>query len=303
MIIGELRDGQLEIIHRSRETVRLAEGLSSKSELSAGARQRALDCLARFGEQLRESLATQVRVAGTSALRRVRDDAAFMSAAEALLGHPVEVISGIEEARLVYAGATCGLSPATGFRLVMDIGGGSTEIILGEGAQPRVMESLPMGCVSMTERFFAGGRITQSGFENARKAARNALQPVKSLFLKTTECEAIGTSGTIRATAEVARELGLANNSITLQVVESLITAVLEFGSIDKISLAGLSERRAQIWPGGLSILAELFDVLCIGEMRVSDTALREGLLYDLLPEKVPGLFNSSINKPGTFSS
>lgn len=284
MIVGELRHGQLTIIDRSRETIRLAEDLSPASELTNEARQRALDCLSRFGERLRELRADRVRVAGTSTMRRIRDDTAFITAAEALLGHRIEVISGIEEARLVYAGVAHSLPPTMGLRLVMDIGGGSTEVILGRAEQPQAMASLRMGCVTMTERFFPGGAITHAGFINARKAARSRLLSVEAIIRDATDAEAIGTSGTIRATAKVAQQLELAGTGITLKTVESLITEVLEFDSVDELLLTGLSERRAQVWPGGLSILAELFDVFRIDEMRVSDTALREGLLYDLLP-------------------
>ncbi len=283
MIVGELRHGQLAIIDRIRETVRLAEGLSSKGDLSDDARQRALDCLARFGERLRDMRAGSVRVAGTSTIRRAREDTSFMLEAEALLGHPIEVISGIEEARLVYKGVTYSLPPTDGMRLVTDIGGGSTEVILGHASVPRALESLHMGCVSMTERFFPAGEITKSGFNKARMAARLELRPVKAFFRGAADIQAIGTSGTIRATETVAQALGLVDAGITLQTIESLIDKVLEFKSVDELSLKGLSERRAQVWPGGLSILVELLSTLRIDEMKVSDGALREGLLYDLL--------------------
>jgi len=283
MIVGELRHGQLAIIDRIRETVRLAEGLSSKGELSSDARRRALDCLSRFGERLRDMHAGSVRAAGTSTIRRAREDSSFMTEAEALLGHPIEVISGIEEARLVYKGVTHSLPPTDGMRLVTDIGGGSTEVILGHASVPRALESLHMGCVSMTERFFPDGEITKAGFKKARMAARLELRPVKAFFRGTSDIQAIGTSGTIRSTEAVARELGLVDNGITLQTLESLIDTVLEFNSVDELSLKGLSERRAQVWPGGLSILAELLRTLRIEDMKVSDGALREGLLYDLL--------------------
>ncbi|MGI9247953.1 MAG: exopolyphosphatase [Woeseiaceae bacterium] len=283
MIVGELRHGQLAILDRIRETVRLAEGLSSKGDISADARQRALDCLSRFGERLRDMHAGSVRAAGTSTIRRAREDSTFMSEAEAALGHPIETISGIEEARLVYTGVTHSLPPTDGMRLVTDIGGGSTEVILGQAAQPRAMESLHLGCVSMTERFFPRGEISRAGFNKARMAARLELRPVKAFFRDATEIEAIGTSGTIRATEQVAQQLGLVESGVTLAAIESMINKVLTFESVDDLSMKGLSERRAQVWPGGLSILAELFAALRINEMRVSDGALREGLLYDLL--------------------
>ena len=283
MIVGELRHGQLAVLDRIRETVRLAEGLSTGGDISPDARQRALDCLSRFGERLREIKAGSVRAAGTSTIRRAREDSSFMSEAEEALGHPIEIISGIEEARLIYNGVTHSLPPTDGFRLVMDIGGGSTELILGTAGQPKALESLDMGCVSMTERFFPDGEISRAGFNKARMAAQLQLRPVKAFFRGATDVQAIGTSGTIRATEAVARELGLSDEGLTLDIVEQLIDKVLEFESVSAISLNGLSERRAQVWPGGLSILAELIHVLKIEHLKISDGAMREGLLYDLL--------------------
>lgn len=283
MVVGELRHGQLAIIDRIRETVRLAEGLSETGELSADARKRSLDCLARFGQRLRDMHAGSVRAAGTATVRRARDDNHFIAEAEELLGHPIEIISGLEEARLIYGGVTHSLPPTDGLRLVADIGGGSTEVILGQAAQTRAVESMHMGCVTMTERFFPGGVITAAGFEKARLAARLELRPVKAFFRGAMEFQAIGTSGTIRATHAVAQELGLIEAGVSLATVEKLIEKVLEFKTVQELSLKGLSERRAQVWPGGLSILAEVMNTLRIPEMRISDGALREGLMYDLL--------------------
>jgi exopolyphosphatase/guanosine-5'-triphosphate,3'-diphosphate pyrophosphatase len=283
MIVGELRHGQLAIIDRIRETVRLAEGLSVSGDLSAEARRRSLECLSQFGERLRDMHAGSVRAAGTSTIRKAREDSTFLSEAEALLGHPIEVISGIEEARLIYTGVAHSLPLTDGLRLVTDIGGGSTEIILGEGVNPTALESLQMGCVSMTERFFPDGKLTRANFEKARMAARLELRPVKAFFRSNTKVEAIGTSGTIISTETVARELGLAEMGITLSTIEALIDRALTFDTIGELTLTGLTERRAQVWPGGLSILAEIFIALRIDEMRISDGALREGLLYDLL--------------------
>ncbi len=284
MIVGELRHGQLIIIDRLRETVRLAEGLSQKGDLSRAARLRALDCLSRFGERLRDMHASSVRAAGTSTIRRAREDSKFMAEAERALGHPIDVISGREEARLIYLGVTQSLPPNDGWRLVMDIGGGSTELILGEGARAQSLESLHLGCVSMTERFFPDGKITAKAFAKARTAARLELRPIKQYFRKQDAVEAIGTSGTILSTERVATELGLCDDGkLDLAAVEELIRKVTAFGHIDEVSLSGLSTRRAQVWPGGLSILAELLDGLRISSLGVSDGALREGLLYDLL--------------------
>ena len=284
MIVGELRHGQIVILDRLRETVRLAEGLSDTGEISADARGRAIDCLSRFGERLRDMHAGSVRAAGTSTLRRAREESGFMLDAEAALGHPIEVISGQEEARLIYGGVISSLPRNEGQRLVMDIGGGSTELILGEGLRPKRLESLHLGCVSMTERFFQDGRLTAVAFDKARRAARLELRPVKAFFRSAKDVEAIGTSGTILSTERVATELGFTETqTLCSDVLEKLIATVLEFDSIDALALEGLSERRSQVWPGGLAILAELISVLRIDQLTVADGAMREGLLHDLL--------------------
>jgi exopolyphosphatase/guanosine-5'-triphosphate,3'-diphosphate pyrophosphatase len=284
MIVGELRHGQLAILDRIRETVRLAESLTQTGDLSPEARTRAIDCLSRFGQRLRDVHAESVRAAGTSTIRRAREDTGFMADAESALGHPIEIISGIEEGRLIYNGVVHSLPPQEGLRLVLDIGGGSTELILGQGTEPRALESVHLGCVSMTERFFANGKITRKAFDKARIAARLELSPVKAFFRGTGEIESIGTSGTIRATEQVASELGIIDeHGLTPDVLEDLIGRVLEFDSIADLTLPGLSERRAQVWPGGLAIFAELLGALRVSSLKVSDGALREGLLYDLL--------------------
>ncbi len=284
MIVGELRHGQLAIIDRLRETVRLSEGLTVNGALTETAKLRALECLSRFGERLRDMQASRVRTAGTSTLRRASDSKAFRKEAETALGFPIDVISGIEEARLIYKGVTHSLPPTDGLRLVLDIGGGSTELILGQAAKPSALESLNMGCVVMTEKYFVNGDINEQNFSAARLAARLKLRPIKAFFRDTLEIEAIGTSGTIISTEAVARELGIIeSNDLLPGVVEKLIEKVLEFDHISDLSLPGLSDRRAQVWPGGLAILVELMEVLRIDRLRISDGALREGLLYDHL--------------------
>lgn len=284
MIVGELRHGQIVILDRIREPVRLAEGISDNGALSADARARALDCLSRFGERLRDMRAGSVRAAGTSTFRRAQEESGFMREAEAALGHPIDIISGREEARLIYAGVVSSLPPNDGQRLVVDIGGGSTELILGLGREPKKLESLHLGCVRMTERFFGTGSINSAAFDSARRAARLELRPIKAFFRGTGEVEAIGASGTIRSAELVATELGLTDNhSLSSEVLEQLITRVLEFDSIGQLTLPGLSERRAQVWPGGLAILVELINVLRIQRMTVADGAMREGLLHDLI--------------------
>jgi len=283
MIVGELRHGQIAIIDRIKETVRLAEGLTATGDLSLVARERATDCLARFGERLRDVRAGNVRAAGTSTIRRAREDSHFLADAEAALGHPIDVISGIEEARLIYTGVFHSMPPYDGERLVMDIGGGSTELILGRGDSPRALESLHLGCVTLTEQCFPEGRISDEGFRAARTKARLELRPVKRFF-RNPDVEAVGTSGTINSALTVAMELGITETSaLTAPIVEALIERMLAFDHVGKLDLPGLTDGRAQVWPGGLSILAELLDVLRVERLKVSDGALREGLLYDLV--------------------
>ncbi len=282
MIVGEFRHGQLAIIDRLKETVRLSEGLKDKGNLTDAARRRALECLSRFGERLRDMQASNVRTAGTSALRRAADSGDFRSEAEKALGHPIDVISGIEEARLIYQGVYHSTPKTDGFRLVLDIGGGSTEMILGQGEKPNALESLHMGCVNMTETFFPDGRLTKRRFDEARLAARLKLRPVKAFFRDAQDIEAVGCSGTILSTENVARQVGaIESDDLSPHAVEELIERVLRFGAISELDMSGLSERRSQVWPGGLAILLELMEVLRIDRLRVSDGALREGLLYD----------------------
>ena len=283
MIVGELRHGQLVIIDRLKETVRLSEGLQDKGDLLPRAKARALDCLQRFGERLSDMHADNVRAAGTSTLRRASDSSSFCRDAEVALGHPIEVISGLEEARLIYNGVVNSTPPYDGLRLVLDIGGGSTELILGQNNRPQALESLHMGCVIMTERFFPDGRLSKAAFDAARLAIRLKLLPIKAFFEDAASVQAIGASGTLRATERVARSLGLSDNLLTADAVEALIDRVVEFEELDRVSLPGLSEQRAQVWPGGLAILIELMQALGIQRVGVSDGALREGLLYETI--------------------
>jgi exopolyphosphatase/guanosine-5'-triphosphate,3'-diphosphate pyrophosphatase len=228
--------------------------------------------------------ASTVRAAGTSTLRRASDSQEFRKDAEEALGHPIEVISGIEEARLIYSGVTHSLPQYDGNRLVMDIGGGSTELILGHGARPKALESLHLGCVDMTEKFFRRGKISKRNFAHARLAARLEIIPVQAFFRNAADIEAIGTSGTILATAAVARELGLSEvNDLTSAALEQIIERVLKFDNTSNLALPGIQQPRAQVWPGGLAILVELLAVLGVERLRTSDGALREGLLYDHL--------------------
>ena len=282
MVVARYSHGQLIIIDRLREMVRLAAGLDEQDRLDRGAVEKALQCLERFGQRLRDMKAERVRVVGTETLRRAKRRGAFLDRARDALGHPIEVIAGIEEARLIYLGVANSMPSAQGRRLVVDIGGGSTEIIIGEGTQAKRLESLSMGCVSMSNRFFADGEITDKRMKRARIAARLELEPVRALFTNFGWEQALGSSGTIRAIADVLRQRD-DKSAITLAAVESLIADALRAGHVSKLKFPGLDDQRTPVFAGGIAILAEVLEVLGVSGMRPAEGALREGLLYDLL--------------------
>jgi exopolyphosphatase/guanosine-5'-triphosphate,3'-diphosphate pyrophosphatase len=283
MIVGRLQNNQLQIIDRLREPVRLAEGLTKQHTLEPHVAQRALDCLHRFGQRLRDLPADSLRAVGTNTLRRAHAASGFLDQAEAALGHSIEIISGIEEARLVHLGVAHSLADPGGRQLVVDIGGGSTELIIGEGFQPIQLESLYMGCVSMSQRFFPDGKIDKPAMKDAILAARLELQPSKQRFKRIGWTMATGSSGTIRTVRDVVLEAGWSDNGITPDSLKKLRSAMVEFGEADKISFAAVGEDRKPVFAGGVAILSAVFQALKIDRMLHSTGALREGLLYDLL--------------------
>jgi exopolyphosphatase/guanosine-5'-triphosphate,3'-diphosphate pyrophosphatase len=283
MVVARARHGQLTIVDRLREMVRLASGLNDYGYLDNPSQDRALACLRRFGQRLRDMHAGQVRVVGTNTLRRARNAEAFLSSAEEALGHPVEVISGMEEARLIYLGVSHHVDGRDGPNLVVDIGGGSTELIIGEGFEPKRLESLAIGCVGLSRRFFDSGRLSRKRFDRARMAVRLELRPVAASFQRYGWAQAIGSSGTIRTAGEIAEKLGLVDRGISAAAVEDIIERMIAARRIDDVKLPGLGAERAPVFAGGVAILGEILGGFSIGHMSVSDGALREGLLYDML--------------------
>jgi exopolyphosphatase/guanosine-5'-triphosphate,3'-diphosphate pyrophosphatase len=283
MVVARYSHGQLIILDRLREMVRLAAGLDEHGRLDRDSIERALACLERFGQRLRDMKAESVRVVGTNTLRQAKRKGAFLDRARAALGHPIEIISGMEEARLIYMGVARTMPSEPGRRLVVDIGGGSTEIIIGEGVHAKKLESLHMGCVSMSSRFFSDGEITEKRMKRARIAARLELEPVQATFRNYGWDQAVGSSGTIRSVSDILRARGVADGVITPAAVESLIEQAIRGGNLSRLRVPGLTEERTAVYAGGLAILAELFSILEIVQLRAADGALREGLLYDLL--------------------
>jgi exopolyphosphatase/guanosine-5'-triphosphate,3'-diphosphate pyrophosphatase len=282
MIVAQVVDGELRVLDRLQEMVRLAGGLDDKGRLSKESQRRALACLQRFGQRLRGMHASSVRAVGTNTLRRARQAEKFLAAAQKALGHRIEVIAGREEARLIYQGVARDL-PNDENRLVIDIGGGSTELIVGVGTKAQQMESLYMGCVGMSRAFFHDGAITPKRFKRAETAARLECAPVEALFRANGKA-VYGSSGTIRAIASVVRASGWSDDDITLASLKKLREAVMQAGETDRLmELPGLNPDRAPVFAGGLAILIATFEAFALERMKVSDNALREGLLQDLV--------------------
>ena len=283
MVVARYSHGQLVIVDRLREMVRLAAGLDAHGRLNREATSRALPCLERFGQRLEDMQAKQVRVVGTNTLRKAKRKGAFLDRAREALGHPIEIISGVEEARLIYLGVAHTTPSEGGHRLVVDIGGGSTELIIGEGLAAKRLDSLYIGCVSASAEYFPDGTITEKRMKRARTAAQLELEPVKARFRRSEWDAAFGASGTMRAVSDVLKSRGASSGNITRDGVKWLLEECLRAGDVARLKLPGLAPERLEIIPGGLAILVEVFDMLGIESLRVADGALREGLLYDLL--------------------
>src|SRR5450432_3424364 len=283
MVVARYSHGQLVILDRLREMVRLAAGLGDSGRLDDTATERALRCLERFGQRLRAVRADSVRVVGTNALRCAKRKRWFLERARAALGHPIEIISGLEEARLIYAGVvhTSPLSPDK--RLVIDIGGGSTEVVIGEGFNPLLLESLSVGCVGLSATCFDDGKISEKRFERARTAVRLELEPIHEAFRKLGWLQAFGSSGTVRVIGDVLRRLNPESPHITLENLRSLAERVIAAGHVDELDLEDVDSERAEVFPAGLAILLEVVENFAIDRVRVAEGAMREGLLYDLM--------------------
>ena len=281
MVVARYIHGQLTVIDRLRESVRLGSGLDAEGRLDREVAARALACLERFGQRLREIHPDKLRVVGTNTLRRAHRKQSFLEKARTALGAPIEIVSGLEEARLIYSGVAHTSPLAEGRRLVVDIGGGSTELIIGEALTPIRLASTELGCVTMSERFFAGGRLSAKRLGRARVAVRGELEPIEDAYRKLGWQGAIGSSGTVKSVIDAIRELDPSAQAITPDGLEVLIDATLRAGHVRDVALESLSEDRRLVFPGGLAILAEIFETLGIERMEVSDGAMRDGLLYD----------------------
>ncbi|MGE5467993.1 MAG: exopolyphosphatase [Ignavibacteria bacterium] len=284
--VGRVVGNQIYPLDGLKETVRLASGLTSGKTLDGPSQLRGLEALARFGEMLRGFDRGAVRAVATNTLRVAKNAAQFLAEAEAALGFPIEVIAGREEARLIYLGVAHTLPAPQVQHLVVDIGGGSTEFIVGRAFQPRLLESLYMGCVSYTMRFFPGGRVTKKLMKEAELAARKELEAIAHAYRAAGWQEAVGSSGTAKAIVDLL-ELNALNpggaTGITREGLERLRGLLYEAGAPARLKLEGLRPDRVPVLPGGVAIMSAVFREFGLTRMTFSEGALRLGVLYDLL--------------------
>ncbi|TVQ36022.1 MAG: Ppx/GppA family phosphatase [Wenzhouxiangella sp.] len=285
MIVARFDNGQLRVIDRIKDMVRLGGGLDQRGQLGPETRERALASLSRFGQRIAGIPDHQVRAVGTQTFRRLRNPAAFLVIAETALGCPIDIVSGREEARLVYLGVGQGMPAPNGRRLVIDIGGGSTELVAGASAtEPAQAESFAHGCVAVTRSAFPDGRLNIKRWQRASRVIAADLQGHAEIFKRFGWDQAVGSSGTIRAVASMLASLYPNHRpGVDRQLLPELRERILAAGHIDKIDIDGLSERRQPVIAGGVLVLEAVMNTLSIDHLQVSDFALREGLLHDLL--------------------
>jgi exopolyphosphatase / guanosine-5'-triphosphate,3'-diphosphate pyrophosphatase len=283
MIVCSLADGKLQTVDRLKEMVRLAAGLDKKNILDQETQKRALACLERFGQRIRDFPHESVRAVGTNTLRNAKNAQQFIDKAEKALNHPIHIISGVEEARLIYQGVAHSVGSTADLRLVVDIGGGSTEYIIGKEDTPKKKESISMGCVSMSHRFFGQGQLSKNDFNKAILFADQQLEPFQKKFHRKHWDQAIGSSGTLRSIDKVLQAKGWSNNGITMSGLEHLVAHIKQCGHVNELNLPDLDMERLPVFPGGVAIAYATFKNLDIEQMSVADGALREGLIQDLL--------------------
>ena len=281
--VGRIVGNQIYPLDGLKETVRLAAGLTPDKTLDAASQQRALDALSRFGERLRDFAPDAVRAVATNTLRVAKNGPQFLVQAEAALGFPIEIIAGREEARLIYLGVAHTLPNPRIRHLVVDIGGGSTEFIIGQNIEPIRLESLYMGCVSFSLRFFPDGRVSKRSMKDAELAARRELQTITQAYHETGWQEAVGSSGTAKAIRDILELNRFADGSITHDGLERLRTRLVMAGDPANAGLQGMRPDRVPVIAGGVAIMSAVFKEFGLERMTFSEGALRLGVLYDLI--------------------
>ena len=284
LAIARLDHGEVRKVVSMSEKVQLAAGLDERKILSETAEQRGLDCLSRFVARLDSVPPERIRVVATNALRQAKNANDFIAKANKILPKPIEIIAGREEARLIYLGVSH-TNESSDKRLVIDIGGGSTEFIIGQEFDPLLTESLQMGCVAFTQKYFADGLITKEAFNNAISGARKEVLAINGRYQKTGWSSVVGSSGTIKAVRNVLVSKGWADEQerITYKGVKKLERLLLKIGNIDDIELEGVKDHRKAVFPAGVAVLRAVMKVLGVETITYSDGALREGVMYDML--------------------
>lgn len=283
LVVARIVADTVQIVHRVKQKVRLADGLDKDNVLSEEAMLRGLDTLAIISESLQGFAPDTVRIVATYTLRKAKNAKEFIRAAHKILPYPIEVISGIEEARLIYSGVAHTVQD-NGKRLVIDIGGGSTEFIIGEGYETKILRSLQMGCVSYTKQFFKNGELKPKAFDKAITCAQQELELIDSKYIKIGWQSCIGTSGTIKAILSLSQNINDTNQTGIVKLADliALRTLCCDAGHIENLSLNGITEDRLPVFAAGLSILIAAFQSLKVETMEYSSAALREGVIYEM---------------------
>ncbi|MFD2179505.1 exopolyphosphatase [Veronia pacifica] len=281
MVVARIVGQGLQIISRHKQRVRLGAGLDDHDNLDNASITRGVECLAMFSERLKGFEPENVRVAATHTLRQAANAHVFLKRAETVFPYPIEVIPGEEEARLIYLGVSH-TQPGEGKRLVVDIGGGSTELVIGNKFDSKLLSSKHMGCVTYNKRFFPDGKLSAKHFAAAELSAEGKLESIAQSYIKKGWESAVGSSGTIKAIKEVIIAQGFDDGDITRKRLEHIIEKLMAFTTLDEIKLPGLPEERVPVFAAGVAILSGTFRALNIDRMVFSDAALREGLLYEM---------------------
>jgi exopolyphosphatase / guanosine-5'-triphosphate,3'-diphosphate pyrophosphatase len=284
--IGRYENGQIQRVDYLKETVRQGGDLDEERNLKPEAIERGLRCLARFGETLKGFPKHHVRAVATQTLREAKNRDVFLKQAKKALGFEVEVISGVEEARLIYEGVSRLLPQSDERRLVIDIGGRSTEFILGQHLKAQTTDSLRVGSVAWSLKYFADGQLTEKNFQRAEIAAESFLDAVADVYQRANWDVAYGASGTVGAVAEILGFAGFDAGKITRKGLAWLRHQLIKAKTADKLELVGLKDDRKPVMAGGLSVLIAIFDLLKLDELIVANGALRHGLLYDMIAEE-----------------
>ncbi|TXJ03503.1 MAG: exopolyphosphatase, partial [Acinetobacter sp.] len=284
LAIARVDHGEVKKVASMSEKVQLAAGLDENKNLTEAAQQRGLACLARFVGRLSSVQPNRLRIVATNALRQAKNGHEFIQKAAEILPKPIEIIAGREEARLIYLGVSHSMANG-GRRLVIDIGGGSTEFIIGEQFEPIHTESLQMGCVAYSKAYFADGEISAKAFDKAVVAARKEMSGIANTYKTAGWDTVVGSSGTIKACRQIVVNLGLSDEqeNLTRDGLQKLKDRLLKFKHISELDFEGLREDRRAVLPAGLAILYAIFEVMALDKLAYSDGALREGVMYDLL--------------------